>query len=77
MLDHMFMLYGSPMANSNAYDHYPLPVVVFGHGPGRYEGNTHIMAKPRTPMANLFLAIAAKEDIEVNRFGDSNGVLGI
>jgi hypothetical protein len=77
LLDHMLMLYGSPMANSNAHDHYPLPVVAFGHGVGRYQGNTHIVSKPRTPMSNLFMAIAAKEDIEIERFGDSNGVLEI
>ena len=77
LLDHMLMLYGSPMANSNAHDHYPLPVVAFGHGAGRYPGNVHLMSKPRTPMANLFVAIAAKENIEVKRFGDSNGVLEI
>jgi hypothetical protein len=77
LLDHMLMLYGSPMANSNAHDHYPLPVVVFGHGAGRYQGNTHIVSKPRTPMSNLFMAIAAKEDIEIDHFGDSNGVIEI
>ncbi len=71
------MLYGSPMANSNAHDHYPLPVVVFGHGAGRYQGDTHIMSKPRTPMSEPVQSIAAKEDIEVDRFGDSNGVLEI
>jgi hypothetical protein len=77
LLDHMLMLYGSPMSNSNAHDHYPLPVVVFGHAAGRYEGNRHVMAKPRTPMANLFMSIAANEDIELESFGDSNGVLEI
>ena len=77
LLDHMLMLYGSPMANSNAHDHYPLPVVVFGHAAGRYQGDMHVMAKPHTPMTNLFMAIAAKEDIDVDRFGDSNGVLEI
>jgi hypothetical protein len=77
LLDHMLMLYGSPMANSNAHDHYPLPVVMFGHGVGRYPGGTHVVAKPRTPMTNLFMAMAAKEGIELQRFGDSTGVLEV
>jgi hypothetical protein len=77
LLDHSLLLYGSPMSNSNAHDHYPLPVVVFGRGAGRYHGNTHVMAQPRTPMANLFLSIAAKEDIKLDRFGDSTGFLEI
>jgi len=32
---------------------------------------------PRTPMANLFRSIAAKEDIELDAFGDSTGALEI
>jgi hypothetical protein len=35
------------------------------------------MAKPRTPMANLFMSIAAKEGIALDSFGDSNGMLEI
>jgi hypothetical protein len=77
LLDQSLLLYGSPMANSNAHDHYPLPVIVFGHGAGRYRGNEHVMAAPRTPMANLFMSIAAKEDIELDSFGDSTGALEI
>jgi hypothetical protein len=43
----------------------------------RYRGNEHLMAAPRTPMANLFMSIAAKEDIELDTFGDSTGALEI
>ncbi len=77
LLDHMLLLYGSPMANSNAHDHYPLPVVMFGHAAGRYQGNNHILAAPHTPMANLFMSLAAKEDIKLDAFGDSTGSLEI
>jgi hypothetical protein len=77
LLDNMLVLYGSPMSNSNAHDHYPLPVAVFGRAGGRYEGNRHIMAAERTPMSNLFLSMAAKQDIEIESFGDSTGRLEI
>jgi hypothetical protein len=77
LLDQSLMLYGSPMANSNAHDHYPLPVLLFGHGSGRYRGNEHVLAAPRTPMANLFMTIAANEGIELPSFGDSTGSLEI
>jgi hypothetical protein len=77
LLDHSLILYGSPMSNSNAHDHYPLPAVVFGHAVGRYGGNMHIVAKERTPMSNLFLSMAAKQDIELGSFGDSTGLLEI
>jgi hypothetical protein len=77
LLDHSLVLYGSPMSNSNAHDHYPLPVVVFGHANGRYAGNTHVMASERTPMSNLFLSMATKQDIELESFGDSTGLLDV
>jgi hypothetical protein len=77
LLDHMLVLYGSPMSNSNAHDHYPLPVALFGHADGRYQGNTHIVAAQRTPMANLFLSMAAKQGFELDQFGDSTGLLEI
>jgi Protein of unknown function (DUF1552) len=75
LLDHSLMLYGSPMSNSNAHDHYPLPVLLFGHAAGRFEGNRHVLADVRTPMANLFMSIATKQDIELPSFGDSTGTL--
>jgi hypothetical protein len=35
------------------------------------------MAGQRTPMANLFMSIAAKEDIKLDRFRDGAGLLEI
>jgi hypothetical protein len=77
MLDSSLVLYGSPMSNSNAHDHYPLPVVLFGKAAGRYQGNRHIVAAERTPMSNLFLSMAAKEDVDLDSFGDSTGLLEV
>ena len=77
LLDSSLVLYGSPMSNSNAHDHYPLPVVTFGHAHGRYAGNVHIMADERTPMSNLFMSIAAKQGIELEKHGDSTGLLEV
>lgn len=77
LLDHSLMLYGSPMANSNAHDHYPLPVVMFGHAAGRFAGNEHVMAATRTPMTNLFMSIAHRQGLELESFGDSTGLLEV
>jgi hypothetical protein len=77
LLDHSLVLYGSPMSNSNAHDHYPLPVLTFGYAHGRYTGNRHIMAAERTPMSNLFMSIAAKQDIALEKHGDSTGLLEV
>ena len=77
LLDRSLVLYGSPMSNSNAHDHYPLPVTVFGHANGRYAGNMHIMAAERTPMSNLFMSMAVKHGIALESHGDSTGLLEI
>ena len=77
LLDNSVVLYGSPMGNSNAHDHIDLPVFLAGGGAGKYKGDRHIQTAPHTPMANLFMAMAAKEDIELDSFGDSTGTLDI
>ncbi len=75
LLDNSVVLYGSPMGNSNLHDHNDLPVYLAGGGAGRYAGNRHIRTPAGTPMANLFMAMAAKEGIELPSFGDSSGML--
>lgn len=77
LLDHSVVLFGSPMGNSNQHDHLRLPVFLAGFGAGRYEGNRHIKNPRGTPMANLFMAMAEKEDIDLPSFGDSTGTMSI
>ncbi len=77
LLDSSVVLFGSPMGNSNLHDHLSLPVFVAGGGNGLYEGNRHIRNPKGTPMANLLLAMAQKEGIEIDRFGDSTGVMSV
>jgi hypothetical protein len=75
LLDHSLVLYGSPMGNSNAHDHIDLPVFLAGGGAGKYRGDRHIRTPRQTPMANLFMTMAAKEGIPLESFGDSTGLL--
>ena len=77
LLDHSVVLYGSPMGDSNAHDHIDLPVFIAGGGAGKYEGNRHIATPKGTPMANLFMTMAAKEGIHLESFGDSTGLLEV
>ncbi len=65
LLDNSLVMFGSPMSNSNAHDHLDLPILIAGTAAGRYEGNRHIESAKGTPLANLFLTLAAKEDIEL------------
>jgi hypothetical protein len=73
MLDHAVFLYGSNMSNSNAHDHYPLPLTVFGHGAGRVRGGQHLRYAEETPMANLCVTLLERAGIHVESHGDSTG----
>ena len=42
MLDHSILVYGSNMSNSNAHDHFPLPMAVVGGGCGKLKGGQHL-----------------------------------
>jgi hypothetical protein len=68
LLDNTILLYGSNMSNSNAHDHYPLPVVTVG-------GGRHIVAEDHTPMTNLLVTLLAKADVPVETLGDSTGTI--
>jgi hypothetical protein len=75
LLDHTMLLYGSNMSNSNAHDHYPLPVVTVGGGRGKLKGNQHILCDEHTPMTNLLLTLLHKADVPVEKLGDSTGII--
>jgi hypothetical protein len=77
LLANSLVMYGSPMGNSNAHDHIALPIFLAGTGAGKYEGNRHIVNAPHTPLANLFLTLAAKEGIHLEKFGDSNALMDV
>ena len=79
MLDNAVLLYGSNMSNSNAHDHYPLPISIVGRAGGRIKGNQHILAPDRAPVSNVMLTIldrigVPEEDIVANA-GDSTGLI--
>jgi hypothetical protein len=78
LLDHSLVLYGSPMGDSNVHDHKRLPLFLAGHANGQLKGNLHYRAAPGTPMANALLTVLHKQGVnDVERIGDSNGVLAI
>jgi len=74
MLDHSLFLYGSNMSNSNAHNHYPLPISWVG-GWKTAKGNRHVVAPEKTPLANVHLTFLDKIDIGQDKLGDSTGKL--
>ncbi len=75
MLDNSMMLYGGNMSNSNAHDHWPLPLSIVGKAGGRIKGNQHIMTAERTPVSNLMLTILDRVGVKQETLGDSTGLI--
>jgi hypothetical protein len=75
VLDHTIVMYGGNMSNSNAHDHYPLPVLLVGGGSGRVKGNQHLKYPDRTPLANLLATVLDRANVPVDHVGDSGKLL--
>ena len=75
LLDHIVLLYGSNMSNSNAHDHFPLPNLVVGGGAGSMKGGRHLRYPDHTPMTNLLVSMLDKVGVHQDTLGDSTGPL--
>lgn len=78
LLDHTAILFGSNLGNASSHDWHNLPTIVAGGGfkHGSYVAHD---AKNNTPFANLFVALAQRMGLEVDRFGSSTaeGIRGL
>jgi hypothetical protein len=77
LLDHMTILYGGGISNSDAHSGVNLPVVLVGGGAGRLSGGRHLKYDEKTPMANLLVTLMDKLDVPVEKIGGSTGRLPI
>ena len=76
VLDNTLVIYGSPMGDSNLHNHKRCPMFLAGHAGGLLKGNTHVIAKDGTPMANTFLRLLHGIGVDdISSFGDSTGEL--
>jgi len=77
LLDHMLILYGAGMADSNLHAPGNLPVIVAGGANGRIASGRHMKYEAGTPIANLHLSLLDLFGVPtVERLGDSTGRLG-
>ena len=77
LLDHMVMLYGAGMSDSNRHDSRGLPLVMVGGGSGHLKPAGHIRYAERTPISNLHLTILDKMGVPVDQMSDSTGKLDL
>jgi hypothetical protein len=76
LLDHVVLVYGGGMSESNAHDPHNLPILLAGGGTGQLKGGRHLRYPARTPLANLHLTLLDKLGVQyVDGLGDSNGAL--
>jgi hypothetical protein len=77
LLDHMIILYGAGLSNSNGHSGENLPQMLVGGASGKIKGGRHLKLANKPSQANLLLTIMDKMDYPVEKVGGSNGKLPI
>ena len=74
LLDHLTLIYGAGIADSNSHAPVNIPFVLAGGGAGNWKGGRHTNLKG-VPLANLHLTLMDRFDVKWERIGDSTGRL--
>ena len=77
LLDHITILYGAGISNSNGHSGENLPQMLVGGSAGKIKGGRHLKFPNKPSQANLLLTIMDKMDYPVEKVGGSNGKLSI
>ena len=77
LLDHITILYGAGISNSNGHSGDNLPQMLVGGGSGKTKGGRHLKYANKPSQANLLMTIMDKMDYPVEKVGGSNGKLPI
>jgi hypothetical protein len=71
LLDHCLITYGSGCADGDRHNHDDLPTLLAGGGSGMVTTGRHARWPRGTPIANLWIAMADRMGVRLERFGDS------
>ena len=72
LLDHVTMMYGAGIADSNSHSPIDIPLILAGGGTGHLKGGRHIRFK-NMPLANLHLTLLEQFGVRRDQIGDSTG----
>ncbi len=72
LLDHVTMMYGAGIADSNSHSPIDIPLILAGGGAGTLKGGRHIRFKSM-PLANLHLTLLDQFGVHRDHIGDSTG----
>ncbi|HZT83318.1 MAG TPA: DUF1552 domain-containing protein [Gemmataceae bacterium] len=77
LLDHCMLVYGSGIGDGNRHNHDQLPILVAGKGGGTIKTGRHVRYPRRadTPLTNLYVSLAERMGVALERVGDSKGKL--
>ena len=75
LLDHAMIAYGSGIHDGNAHNHEDLPMLLAGGGCGTLSPGRHLRFKKETPLNNLWMSMLDRMDVDIEKLGDSTGVL--
>ena len=77
LLDSTLVLYGGAIADGNRHNHDDLPILVAGGSALGHAGGRVRACEKGTPLCNLHVGIARAAGVELERFGDATGVVGV
>jgi len=72
LLDHMTLIYGAGIADSNSHAPVNIPFLLAGGGAGNLKGGRHTHFKDM-PLANLHLTLLDQLGVHIDKIGDSTG----
>src|SRR5438034_7576219 len=72
LLDHVTMMYGAGIADSNSHSPIDIPMILAGGGAGHLKGGRHVRFKSM-PLANLHLTLMDQFGVHQDQIGDSTG----
>src|ERR1700688_3241796 len=75
LLDHVTILYGAGISNSNGHSGDNLPLMLVGGSSGKIKGGRHLKFANKPSQANLLLTLMDKMDYPVEKVGGSTGKL--
>jgi hypothetical protein len=73
LLDHLIIVYGAAISNSDRHTHGPLPTLLLGGGAGTIKGGRHLVYPEHTPLTNLQLTLLGNLGVPTEKLGDSTG----
>lgn len=75
LLENSMIVYGAGICDGDRHNHDDLPILLAGNAGGKIHRGGSIDLPNNTPMTNLFLTMADKLNITLDKIGDSSGKL--